>query len=307
MGSPIVQQGPAGVWLLCRLQHGVVARSQLHALGYGAPSIKHRVRTGRLHPVARSVYAIGRPQLTRHGRWMAAVLSCGPWAVLSHDSAAALYGIRPFTAAPIEISVPADVRRTRPDIVVRRRAALAADVTRHHGIPVTSPACTLVDIAASLDRERLERAINEADKLDLVDPEQLRSAIAGMSRRPGLRALRETLDRATFVLTESELERRFVPLARAAGLSLPETGRWINGAKTDFYWPDLGLVVEADSLRYHRTPAQQTKDRRRDHEHLASGLTPLRFTHAQIAFEPAHVQQTLADVARRLAAANQPG
>ena len=145
-----------------------------------------------------------------------------------------------------------------------------------------------------------KRAINEADKRDLVDPETLRSALDAMTPRPGVGILRETLDRRTFTLTDSALERLFLPIARRAGLSAPETGQIVNGYKVDFYWPDLGLVVETDGLRYHRTPAQQATDRLRDQAHAAAGLTPLRFTHAQVRYEPAHVQETLTAVARRL-------
>jgi very-short-patch-repair endonuclease len=129
-----------------------------------------------------------------------------------------------------------------------------------------------------------------------------RSARDRLSRRPGERLLRETLDRRTFTLTDSELERRFLPIARRAGLPVPRTGSVINGFKVDFYWPDLGLIVETDGLRYHRTPAQQARDRVRDQAHTAAGFTPLRFTRAQVRFEPADVEATLAAVARRLRA-----
>jgi very-short-patch-repair endonuclease len=115
-----------------------------------------------------------------------------------------------------------------------------------------------------------------------------------------VRILRTTLDRRTFTFTDTWLERRFLPIARAAGLPRPQTQVYVNGFKVDFYWPELGLVVETDGLRYHRTPAQQARDRVRDQAHAAAGLTPLRFTRAQINYEPAHVEVTLAAVARRL-------
>jgi very-short-patch-repair endonuclease len=108
------------------------------------------------------------------------------------------------------------------------------------------------------------------------------------------------LDRHTFTLTDSQLERRFLPIARRVGLSRPKTGFVVNGFKVDFYWPELGLVIETDGLRYHRTPAQQARDRLRDQTHGAAGLTTLRFTHAQVAFDRDHVGETLAAVARRL-------
>jgi hypothetical protein len=178
-------------------------------------------------------------------------------------------------------------------------------MTRHRGIPVTTPVCTLVDIAPRLSRTQLEAAISEADKRDLIDPERLRAKLEDLGGFPGVGLLRQTLDRRSFALTDSELERRFLPIAVAAGLPLPQTGRKVNGFKVDFFWPDLGLVVETDGLRYHRTPTQQARDRLRDQTHIAAGLAPLRFTHSQVRFEPDHVQATLTAVAGRLLRAAQ--
>jgi very-short-patch-repair endonuclease len=151
-----------------------------------------------------------------------------------------------------------------------------------------------------LDAAGLERAVNEADRLDLVDPEGLRNALGDYRRERGVARLRRLLDRRTFRLTRSELEQLFLPLAEQAGLPLPMTKQRVNGFEVDFHWPDMGLVVETDGLRYHRTPAQQARDRLRDQTHTAAGLTSLRFTHAQVRFEPAHVRGTLSAVARRL-------
>jgi len=281
----------------------VVARRQLLGLGLTEKAIQHRIAKGRLHPILRGVYAVGRPNLTRHGHWAAALLSCGAEAVLSHESAAALWGMRPAAGNDVHVSVPNRVARHRPGVVVHRRSAFARhELTRCQGIAVTNPICTLVDLATRVDRSQLEAAVNEADKHDLTDPQQLRSALDELPRRPGIRALCELLDRRTFKLTDSELERRFLPLVRKAGLSAPETACYVSGFKVDFHWPDLGLVVETDGLRYHRTPGQQTRDRVRDQAHTAAGLTPLRFTHAQVRFEPRHVQATLSAVALRLRA-----
>jgi very-short-patch-repair endonuclease len=288
-------------WALAKRQHDVLARPQLLELGFGPDAIKHRVSKGRLHPVGWGVYAVGTPRLTRYGRWMAAVLSCGPGAALSHESAAALMEIRAHIGGKIEVSVPAGVRRRARGIVVHRRKRRGPwELTVHRGIPVTSPVCTLVDLATRLSRRHLEAAINEADKLDLIDPESLRSGLENLTGRPGVAKLRDLLDRRTFRLTRSELERLFLPIARRVGLGPPETGATVNGFEVDFYWPELNLVVETDGLRYHRTPAQQARDRLRDQAHLAAGTTPLRFTHGQIRFEPEHVERTLDLVARRL-------
>ncbi|MGN6663362.1 MAG: endonuclease domain-containing protein [Solirubrobacterales bacterium] len=177
---------------------------------------------------------------------------------------------------------------------------LERDVTREYGIPVTTPLQTLIDLSLRLDRRGLERATNEADKYDLVHPPQLREALDLRQGEPGVARLRTVLDRRTFRLTKEELERRFLPLARKAGLPVPLTGRWVNEFEVDFYWPDLGLVVETDGLRYHRTPAEQARDRLRDQAHTAAGLTQLRFTHEQVRCEPEHVLAVLRATAERI-------
>jgi very-short-patch-repair endonuclease len=177
----------------------------------------------------------------------------------------------------------------------------SADITRCQGIPTTTVVLTLIDVAGRLDRAGLERAVNEADRIDLVDPETLRTELERHRGRRGVARLRGLLDRRTFRLTDSELERLFLPLVAQAGLPTPLTRQHLNGFRADFLWPDLRLVVETDGLRYHRTPAQQARDRRRDQDHLAAGYTPLRFTHAQVRYEPEHVRSILRKVGRRLA------
>jgi very-short-patch-repair endonuclease len=280
----------------------VVSRAQLLELGFSEDWIRHRIAKGRLHPVRRGVYAVGRPGLTPLGRWMAAVLACGDGAALSHTSAGALFGILRDCSDEIEVSVPTG-RDPRPQgIRVHKRKFLGGEeVGSHQNIPVTSPIRTLIDLAARLHVPELEAAVNKADNRDLVDPETLRSALEAQAGQRGVRKLRNLLDRHTFRLTESELERRFLPIARRAGLPPPLTQQQVNGYRVDFYWPALGLVVETDGLRYHRTAAQQAVDRRRDQAHTAAGLTPLRFTHYELSYELAHVERTLARVARRLA------
>jgi very-short-patch-repair endonuclease len=242
---------------------------------------------------------------------MAAVLACGPQALLSHQSAAALLGIRNEVPGPIDVVVPDQVDRRPPGLRVHRRAGLvpsrgwpprwpaSGTVDR---IPLTGPVPTLVDLAMVLPTVELEAAVNEASQRDLVDPESLREALDAIPPRPGVGRLRRLLDRDTFVLTQTRLEQLFLPQARAAGLPLPQTQVWLSSYRVDFYWPDLGLVVEADSLRYHRTPAKQAADYRRDQAHIVAGRMPLRFTHWQIRHEPAHVRKMLTIAAQRLGA-----
>src|SRR5688500_16999415 len=127
------------LWALVRKQHGLVSIAQLRELGFSHRAVVHRIVRGRLHPVHRGVYAVGRPELTRRGHWMAAVLSCGQGAVLSHASAAALWGIRRREERGIEVSVPARLNPRPREVVVHRRRSLdSGDVTRHDGIPVTN-------------------------------------------------------------------------------------------------------------------------------------------------------------------------
>ena len=290
------------VWSLAREQHGVVTRAQLLRSGFGPDSIKHRIAKGRLHPVWRGVYAVGRPELGQLGRWMAAVLSCGPDALLSHRSAAALWGLLPPSPG-IDVVVPRGTVRRRPGIRVHRRVDLGPEHRRRaKGIPLTDPSSTLVDLASCLTERRLERAINQADRLDLIDPEALRAVTESLPRRPGLARLRRLLGGRA--LTDSGLERRFLALVRSAGLPEPEAQVWVNGYRVDFYWSQLGLIVETDGWRYHRTPGQQATDRRRDQAHVAAGLTVLRFAESQIRDEPTKAVRTLATVAGRLGAPN---
>jgi very-short-patch-repair endonuclease len=263
--------------------------------GIGGQGIKRRLRSGRLHPSPwRGVYAVGRPELTRLGRWMAAVLACGPGATLSHSSAAALDGIAPERLGEIEISVLANRQPGRDGIRIHRRASM--QTTTRNGIPLTSPTQTLLDLATRLGPRHLESAVNNADNRDLVDPERLRNEIEALGG-PGVRPLRRLLDEATFTLTDTELERYFLPIARRAGLPKPLTQQHLNGHRVDFYFPALKLVVETDGLRYHRTPTQQVRDRKRDQAHMRAGLTPLRFTHFQVRYEPDDVEAILVAVA----------
>jgi hypothetical protein len=232
---------------------------------------------------------------------MAAVLICGEGALLSHGSAAALWGFGPEGSGPVDVSIRRRCDISRPGIRARSRPRLSErDVTERHGIPVSTPVRTLIDQATELTPNRLERMVNEADKHDVIDPEALRTALDGYAGERGVKPLRALLDRLTFRLSDTELEVLFRPIAAKAGLPTPLTKEMVNGFEVDFYWPDLGLVVETDGWRYHRTPSAQTRDARRDQTHTAAGLTPLRFSHHQVAHEPQHVRQILIDTAANL-------
>ena len=237
---------------------------------------------------------------------MAAVLACGGpgIAALSHSSAAALFKIGREQASAIEISRRSPDELRRPGIRVHRRPSLTDGWFGYYeGIPITSPVQTLIDLATRHDTVKMERAMNEADHLGLVKTDVLRKALDEHPGEPGVARLRGIIDRATFRYTRSELERAFLPLAERAGLPSPRTSVYVNGYEVDFHFPELGLVIEADSLTYHRTAAHQKKDHERDQAHTAAGLTTLRFTHGQIRYEPERVLRTLrATAAHRLRA-----
>jgi hypothetical protein len=229
------------------------------------------------------------------------VLACGTKAMLSHRSAAALWGIGKELPGRIDVSVTGRLHSRRDALKVRSRPSLRAEaIAERNGIPVTSAVQTLLDLATELPESQLERAVNDADKHNLVDPEVLRTALDERAGEPGVKRLRQLLDKRTFRLSDDELERLFRPLAAAAGVPVELTKAWVNNFEVDFYWPGLGLVVETDGLRYHRTASAQTRDRLRDQAHTAAGLTQLRFTHWQVRHEAIYVRRILARTAARL-------
>lgn len=234
---------------------------------------------------------------------MAAVLACGPDAALSHRSAAALWGFAKEHHDYIDVSVRRTSEARLAGLRCHRRPTLpASKIVIRRGIPLTQPVQTFLDLVAVMGPRDLERAINEADKLDVIDADSLRRALENHSGESGVRPLRRILDKHTFRLSDDELERLFRPLAAAAGLPVPLTKHIVNKFEVDFYWPDLGLIVETDGWRYHRTPSAQTRDALRFQTHVAHGLTPLRFSHYQVKYEPDHVKDILTRTAANLEA-----
>lgn len=287
-------------WALTRAQHGVIARAQLLEIGASPDAIRHRLATGRLHEVQRGIYAVGRKELSRYGELMAAVLACGAGAQLSHRSGAELWGICPRHDGPIDVAVPADFRHRRVGIRSHRRDDLRWRY--RHRIRVGDPISILIDLATCLADEELEDAVNEADRRNLVSTPRLRSALEAepCAGRRGAGRLRRLLDAQTFSRAQNALERRFLALVREARLPAPDTQRRLGRYRVDFFWPELGLVVETDSLRHHRTAAEQTVDLGRDQAHARAGLRTLRFTHAQVFHRPDHVRAVLTDTFRHL-------
>jgi very-short-patch-repair endonuclease len=261
---------------LAGAQYGVVSRAQLRTLGLGVAGIDHRVRGGRLHLVHRGVYAVGHAVLTTEGRWMAAVLACGSGAVLSHASAAAAWDLRPVGAGAIHVTIPRSPgRAARSGIRLHRsRIVERHDTTVHRGIPITTPARTLIDLSRSLKGRPLEHAIDLADQRGLIDFDQLRQAKSA--------SLQAVLSRYCAAPTRSELEERFLRLCDDHGLPRPETNTRIEGIEVDFVWRDRRLIVEVDGYAYHRSPSAFEADRERDVKLTVADWSVLRFTWAQI-------------------------
>jgi REase_MTES_1575 len=277
---------------LAEAQHGVVARAQLSELGLGAGAIEHRIRLGRLRPIHRGVYTIGHRLLSQEGRWMAAVLACGPGAVLSHRAAAALWGIRGGT--PIEVIVPTAKHR-RPGIQIHRVTLPEDEATRHRGIPVTTVPRTLLDLSAVVQGQEARSALRQAEQLQLTDRLSLPDLIARYPRRAGVPALRAALKQLArgAGIVRSELEERFQAFLIQAGLPLPKANMYVEGFEVDCVWPEHRLIVELDGHATHAPIHAFEHDRARDRRLEAAGWRVIRITWRQLHEEPHLVEADL--------------
>lgn len=271
---------------LARKQHGVVSKKQLLTAGLGRRTIARRVEAGRLHPFHRGVYVFGHGEMSQRGEWMAAVLACGDGALLSHQSAAALWGFMSSRRSPVEVSAPAG--RGRPGIVVHEGGVSPEERSAVDGISVTSVARTLFDLAEVVDEQRLERAFEEADRLGLLRMRALEDVCARGHGRRALRLVRPLIAAARAPESvRSPLEGRFLAFCREHDLPTPQTNVTVIGREADAYWPRQRLVVEADSWSFHGHRAAFERDRARDTAMLAQGYRVIRITHRRLEREPA--------------------
>src|SRR5579864_8086629 len=262
-------------------QHAVLHLDQLVALGLSSSRVRKRVRAGRLHRIRHTVYAlVPRKLLTREGHWMAAVLACGPDAVLSHRTAAALLGLRPTDRAKIDVTIPGRSNTTRPGIDLHRSLTLTpGDLTRENGISCTTIARTMLDLASVVPRRSIERALDQAEVMHVLDLNALSDQLARNRHHPGAPLLRSVLEEhyigSTF--TESKLEEAFFALTRRLGLPDPEVNRWIDLGdglpmiRADFVWYEPRVIVETDGGRFHGTHQARERDPRRDQRALLAG------------------------------------
>jgi predicted transcriptional regulator of viral defense system len=265
-------------------QHGVISRAQLVEFGLGPGAIKHRISLGRLHPLHRGVYTVGHRALRREAWWLAAVLAAGPGAALSYRSAAELWGMRNGSRARVEVSVPRH-RRSTARIEVHVVEMRPDEITVHDGIPVTTPARTLLDLAAVVSPQHLKAAFEEAEVRRLTSPTSLDALVARHQKRRGTatikRILQEHHDRGQSIPT-SILERRFLALLDAHGLPRPEINHLSDNGELDATWHEQRLVVECDSFATHGTREAFERDRAKDRALQAAGWRVIRVTWRQL-------------------------
>ena len=282
---------------LAERQWGHVTRRQLLDLGLSERAIGSRLESGRLVRAHAGVYGVGH--LPRHAvaRAAAAVLACGLGAVLSHLSAAALWGITGAWRFPLEVTAPG--QRRRPEIVTHRCATLTgADVRVHLGIRVTSPARTILDIAPGLTDAALTRAVNDARLAGLVHPAALADVIARCPRHPAVGRLRTCLDDARPAPTRSRLEDDFLGFARRHGLPTPQVNAVLDGHEVDILFEDAKLIVELDGYAYHTHRSAFEADRERDATALHAGYATVRITWERLLADSRREAVRLRDILR---------
>ncbi len=240
----------------------MVSRAQLLGAGLSGQTIGRALRAGRLHSLFRGVYAVGHTAIGQTAWWQAALLACGGGAVLSHHTAAQLWSMRRGELFPISVIVPGNHGRKLHRINPRRTALHATEHMTLDGLAVTTPARTIVDMAAELAPRQLRELVERAQDLHRFNPREIRGAIerhpapAGQSRPTRLHCLLEPDHDGA----RSHLERLFLPLARWAGLPRPEVNVQIEGATRDFVWRDRQLVVEVDGYAYHSSRRAMRRD-----------------------------------------------
>lgn len=291
-------------------QHAVMSLEQLGALGLGARAVRQRAAVGRLHRVHRAVYSlVPPPLLTVKGRYMAAVLACGPGAVLSHRSAADLHGLRPTSRFRIDVTVPGDSRRTAAALDIHRSRTLRpTDGTLVDAIPVTTVARTLLDLAAVVTGPQLERALTQAEVLRVFDLGALTEQLERNAHTEGAARVRAALAAYTNdEPTESWLEDQFLELLDRTGLPAPERQKWLmlddgeGPIRADFLWREQRLVLETDGRDAHGTRRAFESDRRRDQRLTRAGWRVVRVTWRQLTQEPWTVVELVADLLRAAA------
>lgn len=288
-------------------QHGVVSTRQLAQMGYSPSSAAKAARVARLHRLHRGVYAVGHGRLTWHSRCLAAVLAAepeeeAPWrAVASHTSAAWLWGLLRYRPEAIHVTAPSRRRASR-EFTVHFSSCLAdEDRAARDGIAVTSLARTLLDLAASSPRSRLERYLERAEERGVFDLPAVESVLLRAGRHRGRGPLRHALAiyRPEAAFTRSSLERQFLALVRDARLPTPAMNFVVAGYELDAYWQQERFAVELDAYETHGSRAAFERDRLRQEDLKLIGVETVRMTGARIRRDPAGAMERLAALLSR--------
>jgi very-short-patch-repair endonuclease len=280
----------AVAWVAAR-QLGLITVPQLQIAGVGRGRITRRVAAGTLHRRFRGVYLVGHPTPLPGAAELAAVLAVGPGTFVSHRSAVALWGLAKSLPADIEVTVAGRECRSREGLRVHSVETLdPRDRAGRHGIPVTSVARALIDHASVVGYEESERTIAEAFALRLLTEPALIAATERVPNRAGVAQVRAILGQPGGPSrTRSGGERAMLRLIRAAGLPEPLTNHPLNGFNADFFWPDVGLIVELDGGDFHRPRPAFERDHRRDIVHKDAGHEVLRVSGRQLDQQPIYI------------------
>jgi hypothetical protein len=289
-----------GLAAMAERQHGVVSIRQLIGpLGYSRRSVSHAVAAGRLYRLHQGVFAVGHTEISSDGWCLAAVLACGPGSLLSHYSAAWLWGLSSYSPAPYEVTTPVPRHGRLPLRIHHSRVLAGADRALQREIPVTAVPRTLLDLAARARTRRLHQYLERAEELRLLDLGPIDDLLARTGRHPGRGRLRRALAAyRTPPFTRSEFERRFYAAVLAAGLPRPAVNFNVAGLELDLYWTEHRFAVELDVFETHRTRGAFQRDRLRQEDLLLEGIGMTRVTDVRFDREPDVV---MARIARFLA------
>ena len=283
---PGQQPAELGIARIATSQNGAVTHAQLTETGLGHSGIGRRSDRGLLHRIHRGVYVVGHEAFAPHAREAAALLAVGEQTVVSHLSAAVLWGLAAAGAHDIDVMVIGRRPRRRPGLHLHYASTVdLRDIRRLHGLPVTAPARTLFDLAAT-GYPQLERAFGEAHAQRLVTAREIEDLLERAGPRAGTRALRALQTDNASGFTRSEAERLLRALLRSANLPTPRFNARIAGYEVDAVWPDRRLVVEVDGYAYHGHRAQFERDRRKDLALTAAGYRVIRVSWRQLTQEP---------------------
>jgi predicted transcriptional regulator of viral defense system len=279
---------------LAATQYGVISQRQMGGLGYSEGAIARAEIAGRLHRMHHGVYAVGHPAPSRHGRYLAAVLACGEGALISHGSAAWLWGLSPEYLVRAEVTVPA--RGHNRAAICRHHSTILEESDRAvcDGVPTTAVPRTLLDLAATPSGNRLERVIEKAERLGLLDLGAIDDLVQRSGRHAGRKRLRAAL--AIYrdpAMTRSRLERLFIDLVRRARLPRPAINTFVAGHEIDAYWERERFAVELDGYETHGTRAAFERDPVRIEDLKLAGIDAIRITARRVEREPDRVAARL--------------